>query len=85
MCSSADEERRNPRVPLLVQWESPRLCRGLEFRHSGRLDLGERASVLSGGSRLDHALAGSGGVAGGKGHRVVDQLLTQHWSLDIYC
>ena len=49
----------------------------LEFGHSGGLDLGERASVLSGGSRLDHGLAGSGGVAGGKGHRVVNQLLAQ--------
>ena len=45
--------------------------RSLEFGHSGRPELGERASVLSGGSRLDHGLAGSGGVAGGKGHRVV--------------
>ena len=53
------------------------LLRALEFGHSGRPELGERSLVLSGGSGLDHGLAGSGGVAGGKGHRIVGQLLAQ--------
>jgi hypothetical protein len=43
----------------------------LEFGHYGGLALGERASVLSGGSSLEQGLAGGGGVAGGKGHRMV--------------
>ena len=59
------------------QGVGPDLVRALEFGHSGRPDLGERASVLSGGSSLNHGLAGSGGVAGSKGYRVVGQLLAQ--------
>ena len=48
-----------------------RLYPELEFGHSGDPPLRQRTLVLSGGSGLDHGLAGSRRVAGGKSHWVV--------------
>src|ERR1017187_4106646 len=47
----------------------------LEFGHSGRAPLSEKTLVWSGGGGPDHGLVGGWCVCGGKGHRVVGQLL----------
>jgi hypothetical protein len=73
----AAQRREAERVREKVLALAADVSRRLEFGHSGRPDLGERALVLSGGSGLDHSLAGGRRVGGGKGHRVVGQLLAQ--------
>src|ERR1035441_941732 len=47
----------------------------LEFGHSGRAHLSEKTLVWSGGGGPDHGLVGGWCLCGGKGHRVVGQLL----------
>src|ERR1035441_6134105 len=49
--------------------------RSLEFGHSGRAHLSEKTLVWSGGGGPDHGLVGGWCLCGGKGHRVVGQLL----------
>src|ERR1017187_7096853 len=51
--------------------------RGLEFGHSGGPELSERHSVLLGGGGSYHGLVGDRCLSGGKGRRVVNQLLAQ--------
>src|ERR1035441_3618779 len=50
---------------------------GLEFGHSGGPELSERHSVLLGGGGSYHGLVGDRCLSGGKGRRVVNQLLAQ--------
>src|ERR1039458_6775819 len=70
-CPSVVGERAPSPVP------SPLPKGRLEFGHSGGPELSERHSVLLGGGGSYQGLVGDRCLSGGKGRRVVNQLLAQ--------
>src|ERR1035441_1218615 len=64
---------RTPRASFIPAQDN---VLGLEFGHSGRAHLSEKTLVWSGGGP-DHGLVGGWCLCGGKGHRVVGQLLAE--------
>src|ERR1039458_7331120 len=67
----------SPEPPRSTSNPGLEVLRGLEFGHSGGPELSERHSVLLGGGGSYQGLVGDRCLSGGKGRRVVNQLLAQ--------